>query len=128
MTILRSIAMAFLMFSKIPMPHVAWKDESMRYTLAFFPLVGVVIGALLLVWFWLCQLLGIGSGLFAAGLVLIPLAVTGGIHIDGLVDTSDALGSHADPRFSRPRGWAPLEPSRSLSTCCSTTASAPNCP
>jgi len=101
MTILRSIAMAFLMFSKIPMPHVAWKDESMRYTLAFFPLVGVVIGALLLVWFWLCQLLGIGSGLFAAGLALIPLAVTGGIHIDGLVDTSDALGSHAEPERKR---------------------------
>ena len=29
-------------------------------------------------------------------LVLIPVAVTGGIHVDGFMDTCDALGSHAD--------------------------------
>jgi adenosylcobinamide-GDP ribazoletransferase len=101
MTVLRSIAMAFAMFSKIPTPHVEWRDESMRYLLAFFPLVGVAIAALLLLWWWVCDLLGIGQVLFATGLTLIPLAVTGGIHLDGLIDTSDALGSHAEPERKR---------------------------
>lgn len=101
MTILRSIAMAFLMFSKIPMPHVDWRDESMRYMLAMFPLVGLPIGALVLLWTWLCGLLGIQAPLFAVGMTLIPIAITGGIHVDGLVDTSDALGSHAEPARKR---------------------------
>ena len=101
MTLLRSIAMAFLMFSKIPMPQVEWKDESMHYMLAVFPLIGVVIAALLQLWLWICGALGIGQVLFAGGILLIPLAVTGGIHIDGLCDTSDALGSHAEPERKR---------------------------
>lgn len=101
MTILRSIAMAFAMFSKIPTPRVEWNDDSMHYMLAMFPLVGVVIALLLMLWGWLCSLIGAGQLLFAAGLFLIPLAVTGGIHIDGLMDTSDALGSHATPERKR---------------------------
>ena len=32
----------------------------------------------------------------AAGFVLIPLIVTGGIHLDGFCDTADALASHQD--------------------------------
>ena len=32
-----------------------------------------------------------------AGLCLIPVLVTGGIHLDGYADTWDALGSHAAP-------------------------------
>lgn len=101
MTILRSIAMAFAMFSKIPTPHVEWNDESMRYMLAMFPLVGVVIAVLLQLWLWICGALGAGPAFFSVGITLIPLAVTGGIHLDGLCDTSDALGSHAEPEKKR---------------------------
>lgn len=101
MTFVNSIIMAFAMFSKIPMPHIEWEDKSMRYMLAFFPLVGVVIAVLLGVWLVVCGGLGAGSGLFAAGLTLIPLALTSGIHLDGLIDTADALGSHAEPERKR---------------------------
>ena len=101
MTILRSIAMAFLMFSKIPMPQVEWRDESMRYMLAVFPLVGVIIALLLQLWLLISGALGLGGVLFGAGLLLIPLAITGGIHVDGLCDTCDALGSHAEPERKR---------------------------
>ena len=101
MTFVRSIIMAFAMFSKIPMPHIEWEDKSMRYALGFFPLVGVVIAVLLGVWYGVCYGLGAGSALFALGLTLIPLAITGGIHMDGLIDTSDALGSHAEPERKR---------------------------
>jgi adenosylcobinamide-GDP ribazoletransferase len=46
MNILRSFAMAFSMFSKIPMPTIDWKPESMRYMFCVFPLVGAVAGAI----------------------------------------------------------------------------------
>ena len=45
--ILRSAAMAFQMFSVVPMPRVEWKKENMRYMLCCLPLVGAVIMAAL---------------------------------------------------------------------------------
>ena len=93
--------MAFSMFSHIPMPKIVWRDENMRYMLCAFPLVGVVIGLCLWAWTWVCGIAGIGIMLRAVGLTLIPAAVTGGFHLDGLSDTVDALASHAAPERKR---------------------------
>ena len=101
MRIIRSIVMAFSMFSHIPMPKIMWRDENMRYMLCAFPLVGLVIGLFLWAWIWLCSLTGIGLLLQSAGLTLIPIAVTGGFHLDGFMDTVDALSSHASPERKR---------------------------
>lgn len=97
MNILRSVVIAFSMFSRIPMPRVDWQGRSMRYTMAAFPLVGVVAGAVLVLWDWLCALLGFGPFLRGAGFALWPLLLTGGIHLDGFCDTVDALASNAEP-------------------------------
>ena len=86
------------MYSRIPMPKVEWKEENRRYSLCFFPLVGAVTGGLLLLWQWVCGLLNIGISVNSAVSVLIPVLVTGGIHIDGFCDTTDALASCADRR------------------------------
>ncbi|MBQ4310607.1 MAG: adenosylcobinamide-GDP ribazoletransferase [Oscillospiraceae bacterium] len=96
MIVLRSLASAFLMYSRIPMPQVEWKEENRRYALCFFPLIGAVIGTLLLLWEYVCGLIDIGLSVKAAVCVLLPILVTGGIHIDGFCDTTDALASCAD--------------------------------
>ncbi len=96
MIILKSIASAFLMYSRIPMPRVEWKEENRRYALCFFPLIGAVIGGLLLMWHRLCVPLRVGDILQGAVAVLISVLVTGGIHIDGFCDTTDAISSYAD--------------------------------
>lgn len=88
---------AFSMYSALPMPQVEWTADSMKYALCFFPVVGAVVGALCGLWGFLCGLWGLSAFLFAGGLVLIPLLVTGGIHLDGFVDTSDGLHSHLEP-------------------------------
>ncbi|MFV0497896.1 MAG: adenosylcobinamide-GDP ribazoletransferase [Candidatus Fimivivens sp.] len=98
MTILRSIALAFAMFSRLPVPRVQWSAQNMRYMMAAFPLVGVVIGSLIWGWAVFCQWLDLGKVLTACGLMLLPIAVTGGIHLDGFCDTADALSSHAEPK------------------------------
>lgn len=98
---LRSIVMAFQMFTRIPMPQVAWKQENMQYMFAAFPLPGLVLGLLLWGWASLAEILGLGTLLFAAGLTLIPVLFTGGIHLDGFCDTMDALASHASPEKKR---------------------------
>ena len=99
--VLRSAAMAFQMFSVVPMPRVEWKKENMRYMLCCLPLVGVVIMAALWLWEKVCGVLGFGSVLYAAGLTLLPALLSGGIHLDGFCDTADALSSHAAPERKR---------------------------
>ena len=93
-TLLESLDVAFSMYSAIPMPQIEWNERNMKYMMAFFPMVGVVQGALLLGFSLLAQALGLGSVLFAAVAALLPLFVTGGIHLDGFCDTVDALSSH----------------------------------
>jgi len=101
MKLLRSIALAFSMFSRLPVPKVAWNEENMRYMICALPLVGAVIGLCLWLWAWLMKVLGCGLFLQAAGFTLLPVVVTGGIHLDGFGDTLDALASHAEPERKR---------------------------
>ena len=88
-----SLVIAFATYSRIPMPRVDWSEENRRYSLCFFPLIGLVIGAVMAGWLWLCDALGIGSMLRGCVGALIPLMITGGIHMDGFMDTCDALAS-----------------------------------
>lgn len=99
--LLRSLATAFTMFSRVPMPRVDWKPENMRDTLVCFPLVGVPLGLVLAGWVALTRWLSFGQVLFAAGITLLPVLYTGGIHLDGFCDTVDALASHAAPERKR---------------------------
>lgn len=89
-----SFKIAFSMYSKIPMPKSEWTKENMRYIMCFFPLIGVIIGGLTWLWGYFGKVLVSSHVFYAAVLVLIPVAVSGGIHLDGLLDTSDALHSY----------------------------------
>lgn len=96
-TVLETLAVSFAMFSAIPVPQPEWGEKNMRYALCAFPLVGVVIGGLWWLWAAVCAWLGFPVLLRAAGLCLLPVVVTGGLHLDGFADTSDALASYASP-------------------------------
>lgn len=97
MLVLETIAVALSMFSALPVPQPEWNEKNMRYALCAFPLIGVVLGLLWWCWGVLCGALALPELLRAAGFCLLPPIVTGGIHLDGYADTSDALASHADP-------------------------------
>ncbi len=91
---LKSLCIAFAMYSKVPVPQVEWDKKSLSWALVCFPVVGAVIGGALWLWFFLCDWLGLGASLRAAGAVALPVALSGAIHLDGFCDTADALGSH----------------------------------
>lgn len=88
-----NIKVAFAMYSKIPMPAADWERDSMKYAMCFFPWIGLVIGILEVAFWKLLLFLGAGKLFTAAVMVLIPVIITGGIHLDGYLDTMDALSS-----------------------------------
>lgn len=92
--LIQSFVIAFAMYSALPMPRVEWNRQNMQYAMCFFPLIGVVIGAFMALWNLICGWMGFSPILFSVGATLIPVFVTGGIHLDGFCDTVDALSSH----------------------------------
>ena len=89
-----SFKAAFAMFSKIPMPMVDWNKENIKYMMCFFPFVGTAIGIVTWLVGWeLGSRVDVEPFFLTAILTVIPVFVTGGIHVDGLLDTSDALSS-----------------------------------
>lgn len=94
MYLLKSACIAFSMFSKLPMPQFDWEEKQMKYMLLFFPLVGVVIGGISYGWGWFCVAFEVNTMCAALIGAAIPLLLTGGIHVDGYMDTMDALHSY----------------------------------
>ena len=95
-SVISGLLVALSMYSAIPVPQVNWEKQTMRWALGFLPLIGVLIGAIEWFWFAFCVHFGAAGVFYAVIAALIPLAVSGGIHLDGLCDTCDALCSFGD--------------------------------
>ena len=93
MHVLKGLVIAFASYTRIPMPQVDWSAENRRWSMCFFPLIGVVVGGLIWLWLALCDGLHIGPFLRGAIGAVLPLLVTGGIHMDGFMDVTDAMSS-----------------------------------
>ena len=91
----KSAIAAFSMYSKIPMPQSEWDEKSTRYLLCWFPAVGLVIGAASCALMQILSQLGAGPLLTGTLLAALPILLTGGIHMDGFLDTVDARASCA---------------------------------
>ena len=58
MKLLRSFCMALSMYSRLPVPHVAWEEENMAYALCFLPVVGAFIALFSLGWLIFARIFG----------------------------------------------------------------------
>lgn len=94
MNVLWSFVICIAMYSIIPMPMADWTKERTRYCFCFFPLIGALVGVL---WYLLYLVLGSFSVVFSSViLMLLSVIISGGIHLDGLIDTCDAMFSYGD--------------------------------
>lgn len=92
-----SLVIALAMYSRIPVPQVEWTAAGMKYALCFFPLIGVIIGAAVTGFFRLAQRAGLGGLAISCIGTVLPLLFTGGIHMDGFLDVTDARSSCQPP-------------------------------
>lgn len=97
MNLCRAFIIALAMYTRIPVPKVNWDEESMKYAMCFFPVAGMFVGGIqFLVGWLLLEYTACGTLFFAIVMTILPIIITGGIHLDGFIDTMDALCSYGE--------------------------------
>lgn len=89
--LLTAFNMAFGMFCAVPLPKNRWDDAAAPLILPLFPFVGLFIGGLWFGFVWLLRFWNLPLMLIAAVMMLVPPLLTGFIHLDGYMDTNDAI-------------------------------------
>lgn len=77
----------------LPVKVVRWDREAARGGMVCAPLAGVVVGGAAAGVGLLLVVLGAAPLLAAVATVAVPAVLTRGLHLDGLADTADGLGS-----------------------------------
>ena len=90
----RAFLMCLSMFSVIPIPGSVWDEEARPLMTLFLPAVGLVRGGVWTLLAYLTRLLELPGLVGAAILCAYPFLVTGGIHMDGYLDVTDAVKSY----------------------------------
>ena len=82
------LIVAFQLLTRIPLPlKVVRSEENLGRSILFYPIVGLMIGALLLL---IAQPLpGLPPLLQGALVLTLWVALTGGLHLDGVADSAD---------------------------------------
>ena len=83
--------MSLGMFCGIPLPFHIWDEKYTTLMVASFPIVGLIIGTLWWLAAALLMIIEMPLMLIAALSSLAPFLIAGFIHLDGYMDTSDAM-------------------------------------
>ncbi|MFF9348724.1 adenosylcobinamide-GDP ribazoletransferase [Streptomyces sp. NPDC014734] len=84
---------AFGTLTVLPVRVTRWDRDTARAGMLCAPLAGLVVGVLAASAGVLSLLLGSGPLLAAVACAAVPAVLTRGLHLDGLADTADGLGS-----------------------------------
>ncbi|MFC9611255.1 adenosylcobinamide-GDP ribazoletransferase [Streptomyces sp. NPDC056938] len=84
---------AFGTLTVLPVKVTRWDRDAARAGMLCAPVAGLVVGLAAAALGGILTLLGAGPLLAAVASVSVPAALTRGLHLDGLADTADGLGS-----------------------------------
>ncbi|WP_055703154.1 adenosylcobinamide-GDP ribazoletransferase, partial [Streptomyces silaceus] len=87
------IRFAFGTLTALPVRVTKWDRDAARGGMLAAPLAGLAVGLLAAAAGGALTLLGAGPLLAATATAATPAALTRGLHLDGLADTADGLGS-----------------------------------
>ncbi|MFD5950740.1 adenosylcobinamide-GDP ribazoletransferase [Streptomyces collinus] len=90
---LDGLRFAFGTLTVIPVRVTRWDREAARVGMLCAPLAGLAVGAAAAGLGLVLLFLGAGAPLAAVATVAVPAVLTRGLHLDGLADTADGLGS-----------------------------------
>lgn len=96
--ILNGFFMAWGNFCWIPSPRKIWDEKGRKWMLATMPLIGLLIGFLQLSGYSIFEMIESFSGYYleAAVVAVLPFFLSGFMHLEGFMDTTDALMSRRD--------------------------------
>lgn len=86
--------LAWQLLTVIPLKQLSWSREDLGSSMAFFPIVGFLLGSCLFVTNWLLTPF-LPRPLVDLILLLVLAILTGGLHLDGFADTVDGLAGGA---------------------------------
>ncbi|SMQ15776.1 cobalamin-5'-phosphate synthase [Streptomyces sp. Ag82_O1-12] len=90
---LDGLRFAFGTLTVIPVRVTRWDREAARGGMLCAPLAGLAVGTAAAGLGLVLLFLGAGAPLAAVATVAVPAVLTRGLHLDGLADTADGLGS-----------------------------------
>ncbi len=92
---IKSLILIFQFLTRLPIPIAIDADEqTFKDGIYFFTVVGALLGAILLAANSLLRALKVDFWSSAILLTIVHIFTTGGLHLDGIADTSDALFSN----------------------------------
>jgi cobalamin 5'-phosphate synthase/cobalamin synthase len=93
MPVLRRLMLAVSFLTVCPVPGLrSAAPEDLPRSTVFYPLVGAILGGVLWLILWLFEHM-LPHGPAAAVALAVYTGLTGAMHVDGWMDTADALGS-----------------------------------
>jgi len=92
---MKGLIVAIQFLTRLPTPRIAVSSDEFAASMRWFPAVGVIVGAIVAGAGWAGARIDPWTGALAA--LLLWVAVTGALHLDGLGDIADANGAaHKD--------------------------------
>lgn len=92
---IKSFILSLQFLTRIPINiPVDFNKENLRRSTFFFPLVGVILGGISGIIYYLFSF--INGDLASLATVIAMIILTGGLHLDGLADTFDGFMSNTD--------------------------------
>lgn len=88
---MKGLLIAIQFLTRLPTPRIAVSGEAFAASIRWFPAVGLIVGALVAGAGWAGGRIDPWTGALAA--LLVWVAVTGALHLDGLGDIADANGA-----------------------------------
>lgn len=92
---MKDLILLFKFMTRLPIPlNPEFDSKELGKSMKFFPVVGIVIGAILYLTYFIGAKFIMSSYLLAAIVVTVEVILTGALHLDGLADTFDGIFSY----------------------------------
>lgn len=86
------LLMSFM--TRLYVPQIEYDEEKLGKAMKFFPVIGFIIGLLLVATTCLIKLITGSTMVAILFMIVAEVIITGGIHLDGLSDTFDGIFSY----------------------------------